>query len=84
MTNAASFATVRAVVKCRAQWSARLAKASKAMTTLAVAIAWSLVADAFLAGGPWEALALVALATSIVAVPLYVVANASLRCIKRV
>lgn len=72
------FAERRAVVRCRHQWSVRIALVAKRLAAASVLLAWALVVVSLVTGGPLLALIAVAGFATVVALPCIGVLNARL------
>ncbi len=82
MAKSNDFATVRAVLMRRQQLAYRVAHLARALCVCACLCAWVLVCVAVLNAGPVLALSIVAVITTLVCIPLYVITITQIRVLR--
>jgi hypothetical protein len=78
MNRSLSFSDARATVKRRDQWSARLACVARSLIVVTCIGAWALVGVSIYNDDPSLTLTLIAAIATLIGIPIYVIANASI------
>jgi cytochrome c biogenesis protein CcdA len=78
MNKSLGFSVLRATVKRRDQWSMLLARVARALIIVTCLGAWALVVVSIYNDGRSFALIIIAVIATLIGIPIYVIANASL------
>jgi len=83
MTTNTPFSELREIVKYRSAWSERLSRIARTLAILSVLAALALVVGAWISGASLMPRLIVAVVTSVIAAPLYIIADAIIRSARK-